>query len=182
MPSRQRQLSTKQWSGNKCSAVLTKIQTSSYAMDHRDWPGKQWQAERQACRCTHLTPRFSQTVKPFSVFESLFYVYFVLNVSFLLQYSTLLYRQNRIFVDMSYSLKIAVLSPILSTKCMSTTSLVTTPLSSKVKLAKNAQCEPTTISDDATSFGILQAEINVRILLLLHISIRPHKKRSKTFV
>ena len=40
--SRRRQLSTKQWSGNK-----TKIQTSSYAMNHRDWPGKQWRAERQ---------------------------------------------------------------------------------------------------------------------------------------
>ena len=23
-------------------------------MDHRDWPGKQWWAERQACRCTRL--------------------------------------------------------------------------------------------------------------------------------
>ena len=40
---------TKQWSGNKCSDVPTKIQTTSYAMDHRDWPGKQWWAEHQAC-------------------------------------------------------------------------------------------------------------------------------------
>ena len=32
-----RQLSTKQWSGNKCSDVPTKIPTSSYAMDHWDW-------------------------------------------------------------------------------------------------------------------------------------------------
>ena len=43
--SRRRQLSTKQWSGNKCSNVLTKIQTSNYGMDHWDWPGKQWWAE-----------------------------------------------------------------------------------------------------------------------------------------
>ena len=34
---RWRQLSTKQWSGNKCNDVLTKIQSSNYAMDHRDW-------------------------------------------------------------------------------------------------------------------------------------------------
>ena len=39
--SRRRHLSTKQWSGNKCGDVPTKIQTSIYAMDHRDWPGKQ---------------------------------------------------------------------------------------------------------------------------------------------
>ena len=32
-----RQLSTKQCSGNKCSDILTKIQTSNYAMDHLDW-------------------------------------------------------------------------------------------------------------------------------------------------
>ena len=63
--SQRRQLSTKQWSGNKCSDVPTKIQTSSYAMNHRDWPGKQWRAKRQACHCTRLTACFSQTVKPF---------------------------------------------------------------------------------------------------------------------
>ena len=62
--SRRRHLSTKQWSGNKCGDVPTKIQTSNYAMDHRDWPGKQRLAEHQACRCTHLQ-HFSQTVKPF---------------------------------------------------------------------------------------------------------------------
>ena len=37
--------------------------------------------------------------------------------------STYSCRQKRIFVDMSYFLKIAVLSPILSTKCLSTTAL-----------------------------------------------------------
>ena len=56
---------TKQWSGNKCRDVLTKIQTSSLVMDHQDWPGKQWRGERQACRCTRLTAHFPQTVKPF---------------------------------------------------------------------------------------------------------------------
>ena len=63
--SRRRQLSTKQWPGNKCSDVPTKIQTLSYAMDHRDWPGEQRLAEHQACHCTRLTVRFLQTVKPF---------------------------------------------------------------------------------------------------------------------
>ena len=58
-----RHLSTKQWSGNKSGDVPTKIQTSIYAMDHRDWPGKQRLAEHQACRCTHLQ-HFSQAVKP----------------------------------------------------------------------------------------------------------------------
>ena len=43
--SRCRQLSTKQWSGNKCNDVPTKIQTLSYTMDQRDWPGKQWRAK-----------------------------------------------------------------------------------------------------------------------------------------
>ena len=65
---------TKQWSGNKCSDVPTKIQISSYGMDHPDWPGKQWWTECQACHCTCLTARFSQIVKPF---ESLFLLYFV---------------------------------------------------------------------------------------------------------
>ena len=89
------------------------------AMDHRDWPGKQWWAERQACRCTHLTARFPQQS---SLFEGLNFIKILfLYVSFLFQNSTtftLLCRQNRIFVDM-YFLKIAVLSPILSTKRLS---------------------------------------------------------------
>ena len=45
-------------------------------------------------------------------------------VSFLLRNSALLCEQNRIFVDMLYFLGIAVLSPILSTKRLSTTSLI----------------------------------------------------------
>ena len=80
--------------------VPTKIQTSSYAMDHWDWVGKQWRAERQASRCTHLTARFSQTVEPFwRLISTSFF-----NVSFLFQNSTLSCRQNRIFVDMLYFL------------------------------------------------------------------------------
>ena len=51
-------------------------------------------------------------------------IFCFLNVSFLFQNSTLLCRQNRIIVDMAYFLKIDVLSPILSTKCLSTTALV----------------------------------------------------------
>ena len=103
-----------------CSKLPTKIQTSSYAMDHRDWPGKQWLAEHQACRCARLTARLSQTVEPFwrlilSIFR------FLNDSSFLFHNSTLLCRHNRIFVDTSYFLKNAVLSPVLSTKHLSTT-------------------------------------------------------------
>ena len=87
-------------------------------------PGKQWRAERQACWCSRLTACFSQTVKHFWGF--ILSIFCFLNVSFLFQNSTLLCRQNRIFVDMSYFLKIAVLSPILSTKRLSTTALVAT--------------------------------------------------------
>ena len=117
--SRRRHLSTKQLSGNKCGDVPTKIQTSNYAMDHRNWPGKQRLAEHQACRCTHLQ-RFSQTVKPF--WRHILSIFCFLNESFLFQNSTLCW-QNRIFVDRSHFLKIAVLSPILSTKRLSTTAL-----------------------------------------------------------
>ena len=124
--SRHRQLSTKQWSRNKCSDVQsfqTKIQTSSYAIDQRDWPGKQWRAECQACPCTRLTARFLflQKVKPF--WRLILSIFCLLNVSFLFQNSTLC-RQNRIFVDMLYFLKIAVLLPISSTTRLSTTALM----------------------------------------------------------
>ena len=76
--SRRRHLSTKHWSGNKCGGVPTKIQTSIYAMDHRDWPGKQRLAEHQACRCAHLQ-RFSQAVKPVwrLIFSSLFFKWII---------------------------------------------------------------------------------------------------------
>ena len=87
----------------------------NYAMDHRDWPGKQWLAEHQACRCTRLQ-RFSQTVKPF--WRLLLSIFCFLNESFLFQNSTLLCRQNRIFFDMSYFLKIDVLSPIFVDKAL----------------------------------------------------------------
>ena len=90
-----RQLSTKQWSENKCSELMLQPKSNlhltlkvpgklplyglyvyyvvhicdfgmlSYAMEHRDWSGKQWRAERQACCSTRLTTRFLQTVKPF---------------------------------------------------------------------------------------------------------------------
>ena len=88
----------------------------------RDWPGKQWRAERQACHYTRLTARFSQTVKPF--WRLILSIFCFLNVSFPFKNSTLLCWQNRIFVDMSYFLKIAVLSPFLSTKRLSTTALL----------------------------------------------------------
>ena len=109
-----RQLLTKQWSGNNCSDAPTKIQTSSYAMDHRDWSGKQWRAERQACRCTRLTACFSQTFKPS---KGLFYYIFSFYVSFLFQNSTY-YVDKTIFVNMSF-LKIALLLPVLLTKRLS---------------------------------------------------------------
>ena len=98
-----------------------KIQTSIYAMDHRDLPGKQLLAEHQAGCCTHLQC-FLQAVKPF--WRLILSIFGFLNESFLFQNGTLLCRQNRIFVDMSYFLKIAVLPPILSTKGLSTTALM----------------------------------------------------------
>ena len=50
-------------------------------------------------------------------------IFSFLNESFLFQNSTLLCRQNRIFIDMSYFLKIAGLSPVLLTKRLLTTAL-----------------------------------------------------------
>ena len=92
-------------------------------MDHRDWPGKQRLAEHQACSCTRLQ-HFSQTVEPF--WRLILSIFSFFNECFLFQNGTLLCRQNRIFVVMSYFLKIAVLSPILSTKRSSTTALLWT--------------------------------------------------------
>ena len=83
-------------------------------MDHWDWPGKQ-------CRCTHLTAHFSQTVNPFL---RLIFFYILFKYPFFCKIVHLLCRQNRIFVDMSYFLKTVVLSPILSTKRLSTTALI----------------------------------------------------------
>ena len=100
--SRRRHLSTKQWSGNKCSDVPTKIQTSSYAMDHRYWPCKQRLALHQSCHCTRLQ-RFLQTVKHF--WRLILSIFCFWNESFLFQNRTLLCQQNRIFVDMLYFLK-----------------------------------------------------------------------------
>ena len=113
-----RHLSAKQWSGNKCGDVPTKIQ--NYAMDYRDWPGKQLLAEHQACRCTHLQ-RFSQTVKPF--WRLNLSIFCVLNESFLFSKIVHYYVDKTIFVDMSYFQKISVLSPILLTKRLSTAAL-----------------------------------------------------------
>ena len=91
--SRRRHLSTKQWSGNKCGDVPTKIQTSIYAMDHRDWPGKQRLAEHQACRCTHLQ-RFSQAVEPFWRLILSIFCFFKWVISFSKWYIIMLTKQN----------------------------------------------------------------------------------------
>ena len=101
--SRRRQLSTKQWSGNKCSDVQTKIQTLSYALHSLD---------------SALFANSQSFLKDYVI-----YIYFS-KVSFLFQNSTSLCQQNRILVDMSYFLKIAVLSPILLTKRLSTTAFI----------------------------------------------------------
>ena len=97
---RRQQLLTKQWSGNKCSDAPTQIQTSSYAMDHRDLSGKQWRAEHQACYCTRLTAHFSQTVKPF---EGLLLLYFVFKMHpfffKIVHYYVVIFSQNCCFVD-----------------------------------------------------------------------------------
>ena len=118
--SRRRQFSTKQWSGNNCSDISTKIQIRVTW-----WIIGTGQVNSGGLSVKHAAALAWQRAfrKQSSLFEGLFYLYFVLNVSFHFQNSTLLCRQNRIFVDMSYFLKIAVLSPILSTKCLSTTAL-----------------------------------------------------------
>ena len=72
--SRRRQLSTKQWSGNKCSDVPTKIQTSSYAMDHRDWPGNSGGLSVKHAAALTWQHAFR---KQSSLFEGLFYLAFV---------------------------------------------------------------------------------------------------------
>ena len=117
--SSRRQLSTKQCSGNKCSDVPTKIRITRWII----WTG--W------VNIGGLSVKYAAALawqhafrKQSSLFEGLFYLYiFFSKVFFLFQNSTLLCWQNRIFVDMSYFLKIAVLSPILSTKRLSTTAL-----------------------------------------------------------
>ena len=66
---RRRHLSTKQWSGPKCDDVPTKIETSNYAMHHRDWPGKQRLAEHPACWLSLTCSAFR---KQLSLFEGIF--------------------------------------------------------------------------------------------------------------
>ena len=70
--------------------------TSSYVMDHRDWPGKRWRAECQACHCTRLAARSFANSQAF--LKAYFIFILFLNVSFHFQNSTLLCWQNRIFV------------------------------------------------------------------------------------
>ena len=79
--SRRRQLSTKQWSGNKCSDVPTKIHLQ--LIDHRDWPGKQRWAELHALAWHHAF-RNSQA------FLKAYFIYLKKNVSFLFLNSTLI--------------------------------------------------------------------------------------------
>ena len=87
--------------------------TLSYVMDHRDWPGKQWQAECQARRCTRLTSVL------FANSQAFLKAYFI----FILFFKCILSFSNSTLLNMSYFLKIADLSPILWTKCLSTTAL-----------------------------------------------------------
>ena len=56
--SRRRQLSTNWWSGNKCNDCDQNAKLRVTPMDHWNWPGKQWRAECQVCRCTRLTACF----------------------------------------------------------------------------------------------------------------------------
>ena len=101
----------------------TKIQTSSYVMDHRDWPGKQWWAECQACCCTRLTVCFSQTVKPFwwlilSLFCFFMYPFFFKIVHDYVDKTESL-STCRIFSKLLFCRQ-----PILLTKHLSTTALI----------------------------------------------------------
>ena len=115
-----RQLSTKQWSGNKCGDVPIQIQTSSYAMDHQNWPGKQRLAEHQACRCTCLQ-RFLQTVKPF--WRLILSIFCFLNESFLFQNSILLCQQNNLCRHVIFSQNCCFVANFVAKKRLSTTAL-----------------------------------------------------------
>ena len=72
-------------------------------MDHWDWPGVQWRAECQVCRCTRLTACFSQTVKPLK--KAYFYYICFLNDPFFFKI-VYYYVDKTIFVNMSYFLKL----------------------------------------------------------------------------
>ena len=81
--SRRRQLSTKQWSENKCIAVPTKIQlrVTRWIIGTGRVKSDGMSVKHAAAVCTRLTARFSQTVKPFwrfilSIFCSLMYPFF----------------------------------------------------------------------------------------------------------
>ena len=53
-------------SGQEIKAVMFRPKSKLELRDGSSGlAGKQWRAERQACRCTRLTACFSQTVKPF---------------------------------------------------------------------------------------------------------------------
>ena len=68
--------------------------------------------------CTHLTARFFANSQAFLKAYFIYILVLNVHVSFLFQNSTLLSRQNRIFVDMPYFLKIAILSPLLLTTAL----------------------------------------------------------------
>ena len=111
--SRRRQLSTKQWSGNKCSDVSD--QNPNFKL--RD--GSSVLARETVVGWVSSMPLHSLDSVLFANSQAFLMAYFIYilflkcRLSFLFQNSTRLCRQNRIFVDMSYLLKIAVLSPIL---------------------------------------------------------------------
>ena len=92
--SRRRQLSTKQWSGNKCSDVPTKIQLRVTQCIIRFG-----RVNGGGLSIKHATALAWQRAfrKQSSLFEGLFYLYnLFVNASFLFKNSTLC-RQNRIF-------------------------------------------------------------------------------------
>ena len=121
--SQRRHLSTKQWSGNKSGDVPTKIQTSIFFFFTR-WiivtgrVNSGWLSIKHAAALTCSAFR-----KQSSLFEGLFYLYFVFKwkISFSKWY--IMSTKQNLCRNMSYFLKIAVLSPILSTKGSSTTAL-----------------------------------------------------------
>ena len=86
--SRQRQLSTKHcMSGNKCSDVPTKIQLRV----------TQWIIRTGRVNGGGYFKYFKSSIS-----EGLFYLYFVFTCILSFSSSTLLYQQNKMFVDMSY--------------------------------------------------------------------------------
>ena len=172
--SQQRQLSTKQWSGNNCSDVPTKIQ-----LRITQWIIATGRVNSGGLSIKHATVWAWQRAfrKHSSLFEGSFYLYnLFLNVSFLFQNSTLCW-QNRIFCR----------HDIFSQKRLSTTALVYIPMSMTLVFQfQDLHCFPDLnhsqgrLSVDRTSFFRAKFDF-IFINILKEVSLICKCSRSRNF-